>query len=119
MRNYVVKITDFNNTKPFDFIERFCNRLKIDDIHDVQKIKDICEIAVKHNIITENTPPSITSGCIYFYTSNQKKNISRKEISDVCKISEVTINKCSKKLEENLELFNEIVNNTKKDCDDA
>ena len=34
--------------------------------------------------------------------------ISKKDISNICNISEVTINKCSKKLEINRELFGEI-----------
>ena len=47
----------------------------------------------------------MSSGCIHLYIKNQNINISKKEISDICKISEVTINKCTKKLESREELF--------------
>ena len=56
--------------------------------------------------INDNTPPAMSSGCIHLYIKNQNINISKKEISDICKISEVTINKCSKKIE-NIKEINE------------
>mgnify|MGYP001271180490 CR=1 FL=1 len=34
-----------------------------------------------------------------------KLNLTKKQISDVCKISEVTINKCTKKIEKEEQLF--------------
>ena len=55
--------------------------------------------------MNENTPPSMAAGCIYLYIKNKNLNIHKKDISDVCKISEVTINKCYKKLEEYEELL--------------
>ena len=58
------------------------------------------------NIISENTPPSIAAGCIFYFIKEGNINISKKDISEVCKISEVTINKCTKKLENNKHLFN-------------
>ena len=35
------------------------------------------------------------------------QDITKKSLSDVCKISEVTINKCFKKIDEHKDLFNE------------
>jgi len=43
----------------------------------------------------------MASGCIYLYVKVQNLEISKKDISLICKISEVTINKCAKKLEAN------------------
>ena len=51
-----------------------------------------------NSLVNENTPPSMASGCIYLYIKHNKVDINKKHISDVCKISEVTINKCYKKL---------------------
>jgi len=93
---------------PNDFIERFCNKLNINDC-DVTFIRKICKQAIDENIISENTPPSIAAGCIFYYIKNKNKTISKKEISDICKISEVTINKCTKKLESNDHLFGKIL----------
>ena len=46
----------------------------------------------------------MAAGCIYLYIKNKNLNI-HKRLADVCKISEVTINKCYKKLEEYEELL--------------
>ena len=93
--------------KPEDFIKRFCNRLNLTQ-EDTEKINKICIISLDNNIISENTPPSIASGCIYYLIKKKDIDISKKEISDICKISEVTINKCCKKLENKDELFSEL-----------
>ena len=66
---------------------------------------------IKNNIITENTPPSIAAGCIFYYIKNVGIGVSKKDISDICIISEVTINKCCKKLESNDKLFSKILKN--------
>ena len=83
-----------------DFIERFCHNLDLDEkiTQNIMKISRICQDL---GLISDNTPPSMASGCIYLYVKTFKVNISKKYISDICKISEVTINKCSKKLEAN------------------
>jgi transcription initiation factor TFIIIB Brf1 subunit/transcription initiation factor TFIIB len=47
----------------------------------------------------ENTPPSIAAGVVYFIAQICKLNISKKDVKNVSEISEVTINKCFKKLE--------------------
>jgi transcription initiation factor TFIIB len=94
-KNRLAKSTSIN---PNDFIERFCNKLGIDEI-DVKIIQQICKESINQNIISENTPPSIAAGCIFYHIKNKNKTISKKEISEICKISEVTINKCTKKLE--------------------
>ena len=41
----------------------------------------------------------MAAGCIYLYIKERNLEISKSDISEVCKISEVTINKCYKKLE--------------------
>ena len=94
-----VSLFSFSN-----FIQRFCNRLKLDK-EVSEHIMNICNIAVENNIISENTPPSIAAGCIFYYSKEYKLNLTKKQISDVCKISEVTINKCTKKIEKEEHLF--------------
>ena len=80
---------------PSDLIDRYCNKLNIEDVNS---IKNLCKIIDKHKLVSENTPPSISAGCIYYYVVNNKLNISKREIHNVCEISEVTINKCYKKI---------------------
>jgi transcription initiation factor TFIIIB Brf1 subunit/transcription initiation factor TFIIB len=47
----------------------------------------------------ENTPPSIAAGVVYFIAQICKLNISKRDVKNVSETSEVTINKCYKKLE--------------------
>ena len=69
------RLTTKNSIKPIDFIDRFCNKLSITDEELIDEIKEVCNIAIRNNIITENTPPSIASGSIYFYIKNKEKQI--------------------------------------------
>jgi transcription initiation factor TFIIB len=92
-----------------DFIERFSHKLNLSesDNKSITKLSKLCE---ELNLVNDNTPPAMASGCIFLYIRMNNIDIDKKSISEVCKISEVTINKCSKKLEENdkiLEFFKE------------
>jgi hypothetical protein len=53
----------------------------------------------KNNIITDNIPHAIAAGIVYFVAQNCFLNITKQEIKTVCGVSEVTINKCFKKLD--------------------
>jgi len=90
--------TNFNTTKPEAFIERYCSRLNINN-----ELTKLCQFIVmkieKKNIMPENTPPSIAAGVVYFICQLCHLNISKKDIKNVSETSEVTINKCYKKLE--------------------
>ena len=50
-------------------------------------------------MIPENTPHSIAAGIVYFVANQCNLNVSKKSVNNVSEISEVTINKCFKKLE--------------------
>ena len=47
----------------------------------------------------ENTPNSIAAGVVYFIIQICGLNVSKKDVKNVSEISEVTINKCFKKIE--------------------
>ena len=99
LNNYIKNnlIYSINITTPANFIPRFCSSLDIDEKY-INLMKLICKKVQKLPDISENTPPAIASGIIYFICYLCKLNISKKNISNTCKISEVTINKCFKKL---------------------
>ena len=50
------------------------------------------------NILDDNTPQSAAAGTIYFVVSMCHLNINKLKIKELCIVSEVTINKCYKKL---------------------
>jgi transcription initiation factor TFIIB len=86
----------YNSSTPVDFINRFCTKLNRPDI-----IKD-CIRAVenteKYAFVAENAPPSIAAGVIYLVCNHNQIDITKKDIAKVSEISEVTVNKCFKKL---------------------
>jgi len=98
------RIDTSNSVLPSDFIERFCNRLKISN-DDTLKIKDLSNKIEKLNLINDIRPDSFASGCILLYCDINGLDIDKKQISEYSKISEVTINKCFKKLEANKEII--------------
>ena len=89
--------TNFCKTKPEAFIERYCSRLNMND-----ELTKVCQfIAVnieKNNLIPENTPHSIAAGIIYFVAHTCHLAITKKDVNRISDMSEVTINKCFKKL---------------------
>lgn len=85
-------------SQPNDFIQRFCSKLNVsNDI--IQLCQYISSKAEEYSLVSENTPPSIAAGSIYLACQIQGVSLSKKDISEACKISEVTISKCYKKLE--------------------
>ena len=90
--------TNFGKTKPDAFIDRYCSKLNVNN-----ELTKLCKFIVmkieKLDIMPENTPPSIAAGVVYFVAHLCKLNISKKEVKNVSETSEVTINKCYKKLE--------------------
>ena len=87
-----------HKTTPISFIDRYCSRLGIN-----KELTNVCKfIAIRiedKNLIPENTPHSIAAGIIYFVAHTCNVNINKKQVNIVSEISEVTINKCYKKLE--------------------
>jgi transcription initiation factor TFIIIB Brf1 subunit/transcription initiation factor TFIIB len=90
--------TVLHNTTPTSFINRFCSKLSIN-----QELTTLClfiaNIVEKTKLIPENTPHSISAGIVYFVCQKCNLSITKKMITTISKISEVTINKCFKKLE--------------------
>ena len=90
--------TKFHQTKPTAFIERYCSRLNLN-----KELTMVCKFVAnkieKNNIIPENTPHSVAAGIVYFVAQTCNLNVSKKNVNTVSEISEVTINKCYKKLD--------------------
>ena len=91
--------TAMKSTKPGDFVDRFCSNINISD-----DLKGLCvKITNKvdeYSLVSSNTPPSVAAGCIYMICNFCKTGITKKDISQTCGISEVTISKCYKKISE-------------------
>lgn len=95
--NYDEDKTSLTQATPELFIDRFCSKLNINN-----ELTSLCKFIAKKvekmGIVPENTPPSIAVGIIYFVCQKCNLNITKKQIYNVTRVSEVTINKCSQKL---------------------
>lgn len=90
---------NLGTTIPSSFIERYCSRLNIN--HELTLLsKFIANKIERQSMITDNTPQAISAGIVYFISQKCNLNINKNEIKGICGVSEVTINKCYKKLEQ-------------------
>jgi transcription initiation factor TFIIB len=90
--------TVFHQINPESFIERYCSKLNIND--ELTMLCKFISMKIKQQgIMLENTPHSITSGILYFISHYCNLSITKKDIKIITEISEVTINKCFKKLD--------------------
>lgn len=89
---------DLCATTPSAFIERYCSKLAMSP-ELIMVAKFVAAKLEKGNLINDNTPHSIAAGVIYFVCENCRLNITKTDIRQVCNVSEVTINKCFKKME--------------------
>ena len=90
--------TELCSTRPSAFIERYCSKLNING-ELIMLSKFIAKKVEENNIINNNTPHAIAAGIVFFISQNCNLNINKMDIKVICGVSEVTINKCYKKLE--------------------
>lgn len=91
--------TQFTTTKPEAFIDRFCSRLNFNE-ELVMLCKFITSRIEQIKLVQEKAPQSVAAGVIYFVAQTCNQPISKTDIHKISKISEVTINKCYKILDE-------------------
>ena len=84
-------------TKPIDFIHRFCSKLNL-GTNILEICEHVCQKAEEYNVVSRCIPPSIAAGSIFLVCNFLNINITKKEIANICSISEVTISKCFKEL---------------------
>ena len=92
-------IKKFHTSKTENFIPRFCSSLNI--MHLEKTLNNLCKKAEKLSVVSRNAPSSIVAGVIYLLSDHFNLGISKKEISEKCNISQVTISKCFHKMNEN------------------
>ena len=89
---------DLCSTTPSSFIERYCSRLNINS--ELTKLaKFIAKKIETTGCINDNTPHSIAAGIVYFIGQECNLPITKTNVKQICGVSEVTINKCYKKMD--------------------
>ena len=67
---------------------------------ELTKVSQFIAVRIEaNNLMPENTPHSVAAGIVYFVSQMCNLNISKRDVKNISEISEVTINKCFKKLE--------------------
>ena len=88
---------DYCETTPSIFIERYCSKLIMN--HELTMVCKFVALKVDQiSAIPENTPNALAAGIIFLISSLCHISFTKKQIHNVSGISEVTINKCYKKL---------------------
>jgi transcription initiation factor TFIIB len=85
-------------TTPSLFIERYCSRLNMNQ-ELIALSKFISQKIEQLGIINDNTPHSIAAGIVYFICQICNLDTTKTDIKQICGVSEVTINKCYKKID--------------------
>jgi len=85
-------------TTPSSFIERYCSKLNMN-----QELTMLCKFIAnkleQNGTITDNTPHAIAAGILYFVSYYCNLNLSKNNIKQISGVSDVTINKCFKKMD--------------------
>jgi transcription initiation factor TFIIB len=90
--------TQLATIQPNSFIDRYCSKLNFNE--ELTKVAKFVTAKVESlHIITDNIPQAIASGIVYYVGIKCKQNISKSDVKNICDVSEVTINKCFKKLD--------------------
>lgn len=90
--------TELGTTTPSAFIDRYCSRLNIANELAIFA-KFIAKKIENNSIVCDNTPQSSAAGIVYFVAQICKLDINKVDIKTICGVSEVTINKCYRKLD--------------------
>jgi transcription initiation factor TFIIB len=85
------------SVSPSSFMERYCSKLNINQELTVLS-RFIAQKIEKENLITDYMPHAISAGIVFFIAVNCNLPISKTDIKQISGISEVTINKCYKKI---------------------
>lgn len=90
--------TQYSETNPSSFLERYCSKLCIN--MELTKLAIFIALQIKkNNFVPENTPHSVAAGIIYLLSVEFNLSITTKQIHEISDTSEVTINKCYKKID--------------------
>jgi len=89
--------SDMCVTKPSAFIERYCSRIGVP-----ADLTQLCNFMAQrienHGWLTDNTPHAVAAGIVFFVAQVCRFPLTKTTVKTICGVSEVTINKCYKKM---------------------
>lgn len=91
-------MAELSRATPSSYIDRFCSRLSVPE--EIVKIAKFVAMKVeKERLIDDNMPHAISAGIIQFLCHYCSIVVTKSDIENVTGVSNVTINKCFKKLD--------------------
>jgi len=87
-----------SSSSPLDFISRYCSNLDM-KMEDIENCKKLAKFLEESEIMSDNSPTSSCASILYYYSKKKNLGITKKQFSDVCQVSEVTVEKGFKFLE--------------------
>ena len=90
--------TNLQEIKPIAFIDRFACKLNFNK-ELIMLSKFVARKLDQMKVIDNNIPHAVASGVLYFVAQVCNLNLGKRDIKQVCGVSEVTINKCFKKID--------------------
>ena len=100
--------TELKPSNSVNFLQRRCSELKLSN-EIVGLCEEVCKYIEDEDYLITHIPLSRTAGCIYFTCVTLNIVVDKNKITDICSISEVTINKCFQKL---IKIKDDIIENT-------
>ena len=100
--------TDLKPSNSVNFLQRRCSELKLSN-EIVGLCEEVCNYIESEDYLITHIPLSRTAGCIYFTCVFLNVLVDKNKITEICSISEVTINKCYQKL---TKIKDDIIKNT-------
>ena len=97
-----------DNCQSTDYIVRFCSKLDRGNNEFYELTKKISQFCNKKQLLSQNTPVSVSAACIYVASVILELPITRTNVSSITKTSEVTISKCYKELLPHIDTFKKI-----------
>lgn len=98
----------FKSSQSSDFIHRFADKLDIEDTY-IKKARDISENIHKLDLASTHEPPSVAAGCLLLVANMYHLELTKKQISSVFGISDVTISKTYRRIQP----YHKIITNNK------
>ena len=92
-------VNDVDNLTAVNYVDRFCKKIKYNSKYtEISKYIANQIDKIQINWENKNKPLSLASGCILLTATEYNLPITKKDVSEICNVSPVTVNKIHKKL---------------------
>jgi len=78
------------SSSPTDFISRYSSILDM-NMNDIEVCKKLVKFLEDEGIMSDNSPTSSCAAILFYYSNKKSLGYTKKQIADVCNVSEVTV----------------------------